>query len=261
MKQRLGVAQALINAPAPAAARRADQRARPHRPPRSARHDRRAARPHHGVLLHAHPRRRRARLRHGRGDRRAAGSSRRPASTSCAARTAAASTASCIEVDDPQRLRRRSPARRGCARSRRARTASSCVEPSTTSRRRSASCPRWSPGSGSRCAASRADELEPRGRLRRSGGRRSGLMSGFGAFLAQGAARDRHTWRLWVLPGVHPLLGAVVAADHLSHADAARTGSAGMPSRASRSPSPTRPPWRPTSSTWAISASSCCSPS
>jgi len=62
MKQRLGVAQALVNAP-PAAARRAHQRPRPHRPPRSARHGRRPARPHHRVLLHAHPRRRGTRLR------------------------------------------------------------------------------------------------------------------------------------------------------------------------------------------------------
>ena len=70
MKQRLGVAQALINSPRPAAARRADQRARPDRAPRGPGDDRGARRPHHRLLLDAHPRRRRARLRHGGGARR-----------------------------------------------------------------------------------------------------------------------------------------------------------------------------------------------
>ena len=55
---------------APAAARRADQRARPDRAPRGPRDDRGALRPHHRLLLDPHPRRRRARLRHGRGARR-----------------------------------------------------------------------------------------------------------------------------------------------------------------------------------------------
>ena len=47
-------------------------------------------------------------------------------------------------------------------------------------------------------------------------------MSGFGAFLGKELRETVHTWRLWVLPGVHPVLGAVVAADHLPHADAGR---------------------------------------
>ncbi len=75
--------------PAAAAARRADERARPHRSPRRPRHGGLAARPHHGLLLHAHPRGRRAHLRHGRRHRPRQGRGRRPASTSCAAAEAA----------------------------------------------------------------------------------------------------------------------------------------------------------------------------
>ena len=80
---------------APAAARRAHERPRPHRPPRGARHDRGAGRPHDGVLLDAHPRRRGARLRHGRHPRprtrRRAGRHRRAQDAATAAPTASSS--------------------------------------------------------------------------------------------------------------------------------------------------------------------------
>ncbi len=138
----------------PAAARRAHQRPRPHRPPRSARHGRGPARPHHRVLLDAHPRRRGTRLRHrGHHRPRARGRARAHRRASPAARRA----------QPPGRRGGRAAAPRGGARGRRLaarasrspRTAA-CAWPPTTSRRRSASCPRWSRVWGSRCAASKA---------------------------------------------------------------------------------------------------------
>ena len=83
MRQRLGIAQALVAEPQPADPRRAGQLARPGGPPRPARAHRRAAPAGHGRLLDPRPRRRRADLRPGRRSSTTAGWSPRGRSTSC----------------------------------------------------------------------------------------------------------------------------------------------------------------------------------
>ena len=70
MRQRLGIAQALVGTPARPAPRRAGQRARPDRPARGPRPHARAARRDDGLLLHPHPRRRPAGQRPRRDPRR-----------------------------------------------------------------------------------------------------------------------------------------------------------------------------------------------
>ena len=111
--------------PAPADARRADERARPDGPQGGARHARGARGPHDGLLLDAHPRGRRAGLRHGRhprpGARGRAGPHRR-AQVALRRRPAGR--------DRGRRTARRcvAPSRRGLAGAVNRRGASCCVE-------------------------------------------------------------------------------------------------------------------------------------
>ena len=94
MRQRLGIAQALVAEPASADPRRARQLARPGGPARPSRADRRAARAGDDHLLDPRPVGRGADLRPGRRSSTRAGSSPRGRSTSCWPATRCRSTAS-----------------------------------------------------------------------------------------------------------------------------------------------------------------------
>ena len=243
MRQRLGIAQALLHQPATPLPRRAGQLARPGGPARPPRADRRAARRGDGRLLDPRPVRRRADLRPGRDPRprpaRDGGAARRAAR----APTPARSTGSCPRpartprsralvdraaggaVDDGRRRRRRTGAIRVTVSD-----ADAAARRAPAARRRRGRRPRRrssGPARRSRTSSSsssgrrRADELDGRGFVRP---REVGPMTGFAALLRKELLEQWRTIRLPVVAAVFLLVGLSLAAARPVHARDHRGG-------------------------------------